>query len=244
MKILKFGGTSIGTSKRIKQVLEIIKNYDIRNVKIAVVFSAFGGVTDQLIELSRKALKRDDSYLGVFQNLRLGHMDVFEELVTHSQKEEVRNHISYHFDELRDILKGVHLLKELTPRIQDNILSYGERLSNYIICEALKSIDIEAEYLKASDLIKTDSTFGNAHVNFPKSNQNIEEHFNLHNKMQIITGFIGSNDHDDITTLGRGGSDFTASIVGAALGAEEIEIWTDVDGILTADPRKVKEAIP
>jgi len=244
MKILKFGGTSVGKSDRIKQVLQIIKKYNNEDVKIAVIFSAFGGVTDQLIDLSYKALRRDEEYSAVFQNLRLMNMDIFEELITHSDKSEVREHISSHFNELSDILKGVHLLKELTPRILDNILSYGERLSNYIICESLKSIDVKAEYLKASDIIKTDSTFGNAHVNFQKTNQNIEEYFRLHPKMQIVTGFIGSNDRDEITTLGRGGSDFTASIIGAALKVKEIEIWTDVDGILTADPRKVNEAIP
>ncbi|MCB0744331.1 MAG: bifunctional aspartate kinase/homoserine dehydrogenase I, partial [Ignavibacteriae bacterium] len=176
--------------------------------------------------------------------LRLKHLEAFEILVTHSKKNSVQKHITDHFDELSDIIKGLYLLRELTPRILDNILSYGERLSAYIISEALKSRKIDCEYLNASKIIKTDNGFGNAHVNYDVTNSNIEKYFKTHLQTQIITGFIGSNEDGEITTLGRGGSDFTASIIGAALKAEEIEIWTDVDGILTADPRKVKEAIP
>ncbi|MBK8945122.1 MAG: bifunctional aspartate kinase/homoserine dehydrogenase I [Ignavibacteriae bacterium] len=244
MKVLKFGGTSVGNANRISQVIKIIEDYNFQNVKIAVVFSAFGGVTDQLIDLSNKALKRDDSYLGLFQSLRLKHLEAFDVLVNHAKKSSAQKHITDHFDELSDILKGLYLLRELTPRILDNILSYGERLSNFIIAEAIKSKKIDCEYLNSTKIIKTDSNFGNAHVNYEITNSNIVKYFKSHQIMQIVTGFIGSNETGEITTLGRGGSDFTASIIGAALKAEEIEIWTDVNGILTADPRKVKEAIP
>ncbi|MFZ1291799.1 MAG: bifunctional aspartate kinase/homoserine dehydrogenase I [Melioribacteraceae bacterium] len=244
MKVLKFGGTSVGNSERISQVIKIIEDYHSQNQKIAVVFSAFGGVTDQLIDLSQKALKRDDSYLGLFQSLRLKHLEAFDVLVYHSKKNSAQKHITDHFDELSDILKGLYLLRELTPRILDNILSYGERLSNFIIAEAIKSKKIDCEYLNASKIIKTDNNFGNAHVNYEITNSNIVKYFKSHQSMQIVTGFIGSNENGEITTLGRGGSDFTASIIGSALKVEEIEIWTDVNGILTADPRKVKDAIP
>ncbi len=244
MKILKFGGTSVGNAERIIHVVDIIQNYHSNNTTIAAVFSAFSGVTDQLIEVSNRAIKRDNSYLGLYQNLRLKHIDIIEALVTHSKKKSVLKYIANHFDELNDILKGLYLLRELTPRILDNILSYGERLSSYIISEALKSRNVECEYINAAKIIKTDNNFGNAHVNYKLTNKNIINHFKAHSQIQIITGFIGSNEDGEITTLGRGGSDFTASIIGAALQAEEIEIWTDVDGILTADPRKVKEAIP
>lgn len=244
MKVLKFGGTSVGNAERISQVINIIEDYNSKNIKIAVVFSAFGGVTDQLIDLSNRALKRDDSYLGLFQSLRLKHLDAFDVLVNHSKKNSAQKHITDHFDELNDILKGIYLLRELTPRILDNILSYGERLSNFIIAEAIKSKKIECEYLNATKIIKTDNNFGNAHVNYEQTNSNIVKYFKAHQLMQIVTGFIGLNEEGEITTLGRGGSDFTASIIGSALKVEEIEIWTDVNGILTADPRKVKEAIP
>ncbi len=244
MKILKFGGTSVGNAERISKVLDIIESYHKNNIKIASVFSAFGGVTNSLIELSEKALARDDSYLGIFQALRLKHFEIFDALVTHSKKTSIQEKIANLFDDLNDILKGVYLLKELTPRIIDNVISYGERLSAYIISEALKSRNIECGFLDTTKIIKTNSAFGNANVNYEITNENIRKYFKKHTKTQIITGFIASNESGEITTLGRGGSDLTASIIGAALKANEIEIWTDVNGILTADPRKVKEAIP
>lgn len=244
MKILKFGGTSVGNAERINQVIDIIQNYKNNNEEIAVVFSAFSGVTNQLIELAEKAFQRDDSYLGIYQSLRLKHFEIFETLVSNSKTKSVQNIIANTFEELKDILKGVYLLKELTPRIVDSIVSYGERLSAYIISEALKSKNIDCEFLDATGIIKTNSNFGNASVDYKLTNKNIKNYFKEHKNLQIITGFIASNKSDEITTLGRGGSDLTASIIGAALKAKEIEIWTDVNGILSADPRKVKEAIP
>ncbi len=244
MKILKFGGSSVSNAERIGNVLDIIEEFHLKNEKFSVVFSAFGGVTDQLIDLSNKALNRDDSYLAAFQNIRLRHLDVFGELVTHQTKNYALKEITDHFEELANILKGIYLLRELTPRILDNILSNGERLSAFIISEALKSRNIDCEYLNTTEIVKTNSAFGNAHVNSDKTYTNIIDFFKKHKKTQIITGFIGSDDNGDTTTLGRGGSDFTASLIGSALKVSEIEIWTDVNGILTADPRKVNDAIP
>ncbi len=243
MKILKFGGSSVGNAERIKKVLKIIEGYYQKKQKISIVFSAFGGITDQLIELSNKALNREDSYLASFQNIRLRHLDVFEELVTHENKNIALKEITDHFEELADILKGLYLLRELSPRILDSILSNGERLSAFIINEALKSRNIECEYLNTTQIIKTNSAFGNAHVISGLTTKNIIKHFKEHEKIQIITGFIASDENGEITTLGRGGSDFTASLIGSALKVDEIEIWTDVNGILTADPRKVDDAI-
>ena len=244
MKILKFGGSSVGNTERIKVVLEIISDYQKRGENISVVFSAFGGVTDKLISLSQKALNGDDSYLASFQNLRLQHLEIFKDVVTHSKKNKVQDQINDLFSKLADLLKGLYLLRELTPRILDNILSYGERLSAYIISEALKSKNIDCDFLDTTYLIKTNSNFGNAHVENKKTQKNIIRHFKENKKMQIITGFVASDDAGNITTLGRGGSDFTASIIGSVLKVDEIEIWTDVNGILTADPRKVNDAIP
>jgi len=243
MKILKFGGSSIANAERIEKVVSIIKGYNKKKTKIAVVFSAFGGVTDKLIDISNKALLHNDTYHQSIQKLKTLHIDVCKKLVTSKNQKKVQTQIETYFDELNDILKGVYLLKELTPRILDKILSYGEKLSNYIISEILKSNNISAEFLDTSIFVKTDNSFGNARVNFTKTNKNIKEYFAKHKKMQIITGFIASNTKNEITTLGRGGSDFTASIFGAAINVEEIEIWTDVDGILTADPRKVNDAV-
>ena len=223
MKILKFGGTSVGDAERVGKVLQIISQYHERKEDISVVFSAFGGVTDQLIDLSNQAVNRNDSYLASFQNIRLRHLEVFDKLITHPQKNLLQKTITDHFDELADILKGLYLLRELTPRILDSILSYGERLSAFIISEALKSRHIDCEYLNASKIIKTNSVFGNAHVNLETTNKNIIDYFKDHKNIQIITGFIGSDDNNEITTIGRGGSDFTASIIGSALKVSEIE---------------------
>lgn len=243
MKILKFGGTSVGNSERIIKVLDILEDYSNRKEEFSVVFSAFGGVTDQLIDLCNKALKGEDSYLASFQNIRLKHLDIFEELVYHQKKNHVQAKINGLFDKLADILRGLYLLREITPRIQDIILSYGERLSAYIISEALKSRNIECEFLDTTKLIRTNSNFGNAHVDHEQTKKNIVKYFDEHKITQIITGFIASDNNGEITTLGRGGSDFTASIIGSVLKVDEIEIWTDVNGILTADPRKVDDAI-
>lgn len=243
MKILKFGGSSIANAQRIEKVVSIIKNYYKAKTKIAVVFSAFGGVTDLLIEASKKALKRDKSYLNVFNNIKIKHLEILTELIPNKNKAKVQDQIESYFDELNNLLKGISLLKELSPRILDKIMSYGEKLSNYTITEILKSNNIKAEFLDASIIVNTDNSFGNARVNFEKTNKNIKDHFDKHTQMQIVTGFIGSNDNNEITTLGRGGSDFTASILGSALKVKEIEIWTDVDGILTADPRQVNDAV-
>jgi aspartokinase/homoserine dehydrogenase 1 len=146
------------------------------------------------------------------------------------------------FNELEDVLKGISLIKELSQRSLDLIVSFGERLCTTLIYEILKSQGIDCQYLDARKLINTNSNFGMAEVNFEKTNAQIQDYFSKTSSLQLITGFIGANDDNVTTTLGRGGSDYTASIFGAALNAEEIEIWTDVDGMMTADPRKVANA--
>jgi aspartokinase/homoserine dehydrogenase 1 len=145
-------------------------------------------------------------------------------------------------NELENLLHGIFLVKELTVKTLDYVMSFGERLSAYIITEAVRDRKLEAEFLDTRQLIKTDDTFGNAKVLFDTTNQNIRTYFKDHKELQIITGYISSTVNDETTTLGRGGSDYTASIFGAALEADEIEIWTDVDGVMTADPKKVKKA--
>lgn len=242
MRILKFGGSSVGTPQRISNVIDILLDYQYKGIKFGVVFSAFQGVTDNLISISRKAVERNDSYSKDFESIHSLHIDAINFLIR--SKDEVISKTEELLTELREILHGVYLIKELTPRTLDYIMSFGERLSNTIIAYAMTEKGIDAEFLDARLLVKTDDSFGNAKVNFEKTNKNIVEYFSRHNKTQIITGFIGSTSKNETTTLGRGGSDYTASIFGAALDAEEIEIWTDVDGILTADPRKVSDAYP
>ncbi len=243
MKVLKFGGSSVGKPESVKKVISIIENYYKSKTPVAIVSSAFQGVTDELILLSKKAVSRDNSYLGTLHKLRLRHLNAVEELIESEKRKQALNYTSELFDQLKSILEGVYLLKELTPRISDTILSFGERLSCSIIAETLKSYNIKCDFVDSTNLIKTDENFGHAKVNYAVTNKIISDHFKKKSAIQIVTGFIGSTNSNEITTLGRGGSDYTASIIASALQAEEIEIWTDVNGIMTADPRRVADAM-
>lgn len=239
MKVLKFGGSSISTNERIRNCIEIIlKSEDV----VAVVLSAFGGVTDNLLKISDLAInsKRYETFL---KEIKQRHLDVVKDLISIESQKEVITEIERKFLELESIFKGISLVKELSLKTQDLILSFGEFLSAYIIWQAVKQ-EKEAEFLDARDLIKTDDNFGNARINYEFTYKNITDFFKNNSKLQVVTGFIGSSMNNITTTLGRGGSDLTASVFGAALNVEEIQIWTDVDGILTANPNKVPEAFP
>lgn len=243
MKILKFGGSSVGNAERVDKVINILINrYINKNQNIAVVFSAFQGVTDKLIEIGNLAFQRNNKYKAELDGLIERHYEVTITLNPTKSREEISKLLEPFFDELKEVVHGVFLVKELSTRTLDYIVSFGEKLSCSIIAHSMKNRRVDCDYLDASILIKTDNNFGNANVNFKKTNQNIVNHFRKHKSLQVITGFISSSTENEITTLGRGGSDLTASIFGAALNVEVIEIWTDVDGILTADPRKVKNA--
>lgn len=236
MKVLKFGGSSIATPERVEKVIEIILNS--KDVK-AVVFSAFGGITNKLIEMSSLASLGDKDYLKLLDEIKEQHINAVEFLIKNTTK--VNENINLLFEELTDILHGVFLVKEASLRSKDLIMSFGERLSAYIISEAIKQ-KFSVDYLDSRKIIKTNGNYGNALVNYRLTNENIKNHFKERANIQIVTGFIASNSKGITTTLGRGGSDFTVSIIGAELGVDEIEIWTDTNGILSADPRKVKEA--
>lgn len=241
MKILKFGGSSVANESRINSVINILDKYYLsKNEKISVVFSAFQTVTDKLIELGNLAYKRDKIFHKKFIELKELHLNINNKLLN-SKKSNAS--LELLFDEMNDILNGIYLIKELTPRTLDYLMSFGERLSCSIISKAMIERGFNCEYLDASLVVKTDNNFGAARVNFDLTNKLIVDYFKHHKSTQIITGFIASTTENEITTLGRGGSDYTASIFGSALKCEEIQIWTDVDGILTCDPRIVKDAI-
>lgn len=240
MKILKFGGSSVAKPERIRSVIEIVKPY--LKDKPAIVFSAFGGVTDSLIALSTAALAGNIEYKNDLKLLETRHLDAVRELIGIQKQSSILAQVKFTFNELEDVLHGVFLVKERTPRTLDYIMSFGERLSAYIIAEAMKDSSIDAEFLDARKVICTDSTFGYARIDFEKTNQLIQSHFASQTKVQVITGFIGSSPSGETTTIGRSGSDYTAAIFAGALKATDLEIWTDVDGMMTADPRKVKKA--
>jgi bifunctional aspartokinase / homoserine dehydrogenase 1 len=242
MKIMKFGGSSIKNPERIKNVIEIIIKSKNENDNIAVVFSAFGGVTDELIKISKMAAAQDSQYIDLLDRLEKRHFDAVDELIGVQKRSGVLTTVKVMTNELSDVFHGVYLVKELTNKTLDFIMSFGERLSCTIITNALKNRDIPVNFLDTSSVIKTDEKFGNARVNKTPTYQNIKNYFFNQKAMQIITGFIGSTNKDEITTIGRGGSDLTASLFAVALGASELEIWTDVNGVLSADPGKVEKA--
>lgn len=240
MKVLKFGGSSVATPTRIRSVIEIIKPY--LQEEVAIVFSAFGGVTDELIAISQLALEGNQDYRMKADQLEKRHLEAVRELVSVQKQSGILAQVKIKMNELEDVLHGVFLVKERTPRTLDYIMSFGERLSAFIIAESMKDQGISAEYLDARTVVSTDNNFGHAKVDFEISNKRIADHFSAHRAVQVITGFIGTADTGETTTLGRSGSDYTAAIFAAALQATDLEIWTDVNGMMTADPRLVKKA--
>jgi bifunctional aspartokinase / homoserine dehydrogenase 1 len=240
MKILKFGGSSVGSPSRIQSVIEISRPYF--SGKVTFVFSAFGGVTDTLIQVSQLALEGDLSYKDQLALLEKKHLEAVRALIGVQKQGSILAQVKFTINELEDVLHGVYLVKERTPRTLDYIMSFGERLSAYIISEAFKDRNLPVEFLDARKVIRTDNHFGNAKVDFDITNRQIREYFESHPKVQVITGFIGTSETGETTTLGRSGSDYTAAIVAGALHATDLEIWTDVNGMMTADPRLVKKA--
>jgi aspartokinase/homoserine dehydrogenase 1 len=244
MKVLKFGGTSIATADHISNVLTILAARARSEHTVCAVFSAYAGITDQLIRMASLAARSDEKYIELFQKLEQQHLQTVKALVSVKNQSGVLATVKISLNELEEILQGVYLVKELTAKMLDYIMSFGERLSAYTISEALKDRGLRNTFVDSRNIIKTDDSFGKAKVDFKKTHAEINRFIGSRKELFIITGFIGSTSNNETTTLGRGGSDYSASIVGAALDAEEIEIWTDVDGVLTADPGKVRNAFP
>lgn len=242
MKVLKFGGSSVAKPERIEGVVRILRQYYQRGDKFAVVFSAFGGVTDSLIEMGNLAADGNERYQDLFQQFSQRHIDAATSLLKGEYLDRVLPELQTNHEVLGNLLYGVFLVREVSPRTLDYILSFGERNAAFIISHVMRQAGIHAAFLDARKIIKTDKSFGNAKVDFEQTNDLIKEYFNQNPEIQIVTGFIGAAKGGLTTTLGRGGSDYTAAILGAGLDASAIEIWTDVDGVMTADPRKVKKA--
>ena len=242
MKVLKFGGSSVAKPDRIRQIVDILKAYYTKGEKFTVVFSAFGGITDALIEMSSLAAKGDESYLDAFEAFSRRHIEAVEDLLGGDYLETTLPQLENNHEVLKNILYGIFLVREASSRTMDYVLSFGERNSCFIIAQVLRQSGINTSYLDARKVIKTDKHFGSAKVDFDLSYQKIREHYSQNPEVQVVTGFVASAKGGLTTTLGRGGSDYTASLLAAGLDASIIEIWTDVDGVLTADPRKVKRA--
>ncbi len=246
MITMKFGGTSVGDVPRLQEVISIVQSCLDR--KPVVVASAMGGATDVLLETAQLAVQRETSRVKKkIDELRERHFQVIASLVKSDQRRKsLLDNQSQMFDELANLYHGVSLLKELSVRSLDAIASFGEILSCMQIAAIFNDHGIPAQFVDARTLIRTDAHFGAATVDFATSNENIRKVLKPlldANTVPVITGFLGCTEDGLTTTLGRSGSDYTGSIVGAALGSEEIWIWTDVDGVMTADPRYVKGAM-
>jgi aspartokinase/homoserine dehydrogenase 1 len=246
MKVLKFGGTSVGSHEAISRIIGILKDSDHAKKTPVVVVSAFSRVTDTLIDIARKAAGGNSAYRGLFEELAVRHRDTASHFLKSEERKHALAEIDGLFDELSRILEGISLLGELSVRTLDLVMSFGERLSASLLAHIFTANGIESAFLDARPLIKTNDRFGNAQYLHTPTYTHIRSFFKgLPKKkapVQVVTGFIASTTDGQTVTLGRGGSDLTAAIFGAALGADEVEIWTDVDGILTADPRMVKNA--
>jgi len=240
MKVLKFGGTSVGSLDALKNVKLIIEREFNKNEPLIVVCSAFSGITNSLLLAAEEALAQND-FSEILKSSEDKHYQIISGLLPRTMQNPLLMLVKVSFNEIEDILFSVKNLGELSGRIKDRLLSYGEQLSSKIIATYLQSEDFPANYKDARELIVTDSNFGNASVDFSKTNEKLKN-WNPENQIYVVTGFISKDENQDTTTLGRGGSDYTAAILGSCLKADEIQIWTDVDGFLTADPRLVKNA--
>ena len=244
MKVLKFGGTSVGSVESIKQVKGIICSIDIdQNFPSYVICSAMSGVTDLLIQMSDLSSQGKEEYKNLFMVFCEKHLAIIQAIIPREFQEDLKLDFIKHFEDLEGILQGISLLKESSPRSRDYVVSFGERLSCQLVNAYLKSQGVQSEYLDARKVIKTNNDFGSASVDFLETNKLLNSfHSACQADIVVMTGFIASNDRGVTTTLGRGGSDYTASLVSSALNVEALEIWTDVDGVLNADPRKVASA--
>lgn len=242
MKVLKFGGTSVGSADSIKLVLEIIQEASEKGEKPVVVLSALSGVTNLLTRMCDNATENKD-FLEDLKALEQRHFDVVRALLPVNKHNPVITRLKLFFNELEELLQAISSLGELSPASKDWVLSFGERCSTYMISKISEVYLPSPMYIDARNVIKTDSHFQHAYIDHDKTNTLVSSLAQSYpDKTLFITGFIGSNEKGQTTTLGRGGSDYTAALFATILGAKQLEIWTDVDGLLTADPRAVKKA--
>ena len=236
MRVLKFGGTSVGSATGLLQAKKVIESC---SDDVIVVVSALGGITDQLISTAKAAASGDPEYERQMQSIAARHFSQVSDTVLPDMQEQVRSRISELLGELSNIFKGVFLIKDLSQKTSDAIVSYGERLSAVIVHGTISG----SELFDSREFIKTKPYFGKHVVDFPETDRLILKYFAQLPHISVVPGFIGTDTvTGDVTNLGRGGSDYTASVLASALNADALEIWTDVDGFMTADPRIIGNA--
>ncbi|SNR16162.1 bifunctional aspartate kinase/homoserine dehydrogenase I [Tenacibaculum jejuense] len=242
MKVLKFGGSSVKDYQNIQKVLNIIEEKS-KEDQLAVVVSAFGKTTDTLLKSAQLAKSKDESYLTLINEVERHHFETIENLIGNNSHNVIER-TNELFNQLKTLHKGCYLLEELSPKAKAIISSFGERLSSYIISEAAKE-RLNATFKDSQELIITDNNYLKAQVDFETTYSNCSSYFNENDfQVVVLPGFIAKCYNGQTTTLGRGGSDYTASIYAAAVHAEELQIWTDVSGMFTANPTIVKQAEP
>lgn len=236
MKVLKFGGTSVGSVESMSSVKQIVESC---HEPVIVVVSALGGITDRLIETARVAVVGGDGYESHFRAIVERHKAMVQQAVEPAKQLELLALIDPLLGELGNIFRGVSLIKDLSTKTLDTIVSYGERLSSLIVSRVIEG----AVHYDARFFIKTSRQYGKHIVDFDETNKLVKRYFAELPRVAVVPGFIASDRiTGDVTNLGRGGSDYTASILATALGASQLEIWTDVDGFMTADPRVINTA--
>ncbi len=232
MKVLKFGGTSVGSAENIKRVKKIVQS---QNGDVVVVVSALGGITDKILNAAQTASTGTGDFRAELTEIKKRHDETIEKLF--DKPASIKYIVAELLDELEQILTGITLVGELTAKTLDRIVGIGERISSNIVAQF-----IGAERKDSSEFIRTDSNFGKALVDFVVTNKNIQSTFTGFKGVAVVPGFISKNEKGEFTTIGRGGSDYTAAIIAAALDADILEIWTDVNGFMTADPRVISKA--
>ena len=241
MKVLKFGGTSVADSKNIHQVLSIVKNTSVTH-RVVVVVSAMGKTTDVLIQGAKMAEQKNKAYKDLLLSLEEHHIKTIQELISVQQQREQISYVKQLFKQLETIYEGCFLLQELSPRTLAKISSFGELLSSFIISVAAVK-EMDAVYKDSRDLIVASNNYLGALVDFESTNKKIQTFFSSHHhRVTIVPGFVARTTEGKTPTLGRGGSDYSAAIYAAALMADELQIWTDVSGMFTANPKVVKQA--
>jgi aspartokinase/homoserine dehydrogenase 1 len=239
MQVLKFGGSSVANAENIDKVINLVRSAQTKDRTILVV-SALGGITDMLIQAAASAAAGDESYKDKLQVIEHRHLETVRSLLPLTRQSGTLSIVKTRCNEIEDICSGIFLLGELSARTQDKVVSYGELLSSLIVAARFAALDIGHTWKDSRDLITTDSHFGHGAVDFPCTNRQIKEFIDgSTSPLFIFPGFIAANDKGITTTLGRGGSDYTAAIFAAAVDATLVEIWTDVSGMMTADPRLV-----
>ena len=237
MKVMKFGGTSVGSVNSILSVKKIVES---AGEPVIVVVSALGGITDQLISTSRMAATGDAAYEGAYREIVRRHEEMVKGVIPAGETQTLLHYqVNELLDELKDIFQGIYLIKDLSPKTSDTIVSYGERLSSLIASRLIQG----AVWFDSRTFIKTEKKHNKHTLDTELTNRLVREAFKEIPQVSLVPGFISSDKvSGDVTNLGRGGSDYTAAVIAAALGADSLEIWTDVDGFMTADPRVISTA--